>query len=173
MFALEDADHEMLALAGVVETFKFDGGADAGAYRQFSAARASEDAPKDKRRTIATSHFEPTISPSGSASQDNRAGVWTIYQESGGSQLARNASTLPSPIDITEANDIVLAKIAPHLHLDELERNFPGVGEAMNAADRDIHRFVFMHIAQLLAERDLGSSLYNHPVLGAMKMLLQ
>src|SRR5262245_49736334 len=76
MFALEDADHEMLALAGVVEAFKFDGGADAGVYRQFLAARASEDAPKDKRRTIATSHFEPTISPSGSASQDNRAGVF-------------------------------------------------------------------------------------------------
>jgi hypothetical protein len=31
MFALEDADHEMLAVAVVVEAFKFDGGADAGA----------------------------------------------------------------------------------------------------------------------------------------------
>ena len=43
----------------------------------------------------------------------------------------------------------------------------------MNAPDRDIDRFVFVHAAYVVAERDLGRSLDDDPVLGAMEVLLQ
>jgi hypothetical protein len=36
-------------------------------------------------------------------------------------------------INIIEPHDVILAQIAANLHLDQLQRNFPRVGEAMDA----------------------------------------
>src|SRR5258708_12414131 len=72
-----------------------------------------------------------------------------------------------------EENDVVMAEVAPDLHLDQFEGDLAGVGEAMNAADRDVDRFVFVHAAHVLAERDLGRSLHHNPVPRAVEMLLQ
>jgi len=47
-------------------------------------------------------------------------------------------------IDVLQPDDVVLAEIASGLHLDQLEWNLAGVGEAMHGADRDIDRFVLM-----------------------------
>src|SRR6266550_5220746 len=43
----------------------------------------------------------------------------------------------------------------------------------MNAADRNINRFIFVHAAYVVAERDFGRSLDDDPMLGTMEMLLQ
>src|ERR1044072_3556740 len=66
-----------------------------------------------------------------------------------------------SSVSVVEALDVVLAEIAADLHLDQLERDFSRIGEAMDAADRDIDRLVLVHGAD------------DDPVLGAMEMLLQ
>ena len=47
---------------------------------------------------------------------------------------------LSASVDVVEAHDVVLAEIAADLHLDQLERDLAGIGEPMNAADRDIDR---------------------------------
>ena len=57
--------------------------------------------------------------------------------------------TLPSldlnaPVGIFDSHNIVLAKVAADLNLDEFERNPSGIGQAMNAANWDIHRFILM-----------------------------
>ena len=56
---------------------------------------------------------------------------------------------LPAPVDVVEAHDVVLAEIAADLHLDQFERDLAGIGEPMNAADRDVDRFVFVHAAHV------------------------
>jgi hypothetical protein len=43
----------------------------------------------------------------------------------------------------------------------------------MNAADRDIDGFVFVHVAHVIAERDLRRPLDDDPMLRAMEVLLQ
>src|SRR5215831_5093010 len=83
------------------------------------------------------------------------------------------ALLLPASVDVVEAHDVVLAEIATDLHLDQFERDLAGIGEPMNAADRDIDGFVFVHAAHVIAERDLGRSLDHDPMLGAMEVLLQ
>src|SRR6516165_12174294 len=80
---------------------------------------------------------------------------------------------LSTPVNIVEAHDVVLAEIAADLHLDQFERDLAGIGEPMNAPDRDIDGFVFVHAANVIAEGDLGRSLDHYPMLGAMKVLLQ
>src|SRR5947208_1922492 len=80
---------------------------------------------------------------------------------------------LAAAVDVVESDDVVVAGSAADLHLDQLERNFAGIGEPMNAADRDIDRLVFVHDAHVAAERDLGRSLHHHPMLRPMEVLLQ
>src|SRR5262249_976938 len=80
---------------------------------------------------------------------------------------------LSTPVNIVEAHDVVLAEIAADLHLDQFERDLARIGEPMNAADRDIDGFVFVHAAHVMAERDLGCSLDHDPMLGAVEVLLQ
>src|SRR5437667_9352270 len=87
--------------------------------------------------------------------------------------LSRGRPSLAAPIDVVEAHDVVLAEIAADLHLDQFERDLARIGEPMNAADRDIDGFVFVHAAHVIAERDLGRSLDYDPMLGAMEVLLQ
>src|SRR5262245_4580712 len=80
---------------------------------------------------------------------------------------------LSTPVNIVEAHDVVLAAIAADLHLDQFARDLAGIGEPMDAADRDIDGLVFVHAAHVVAERDLGRSFDHDPMLGAMEVLLQ
>ena len=66
-------------------------------------------------------------------------------------------STLPlsAPVDVVEAHDVVLAQIAADLHLDQFKPNLAGVGEPMDAPDRDVNGFVS-------AERHFGRSMRAH-----------
>src|SRR5215468_1814794 len=83
------------------------------------------------------------------------------------------AEGLSASVEIVQANDVIIAQIAPDLHLDQFERDLAGVGEAMNAPDRDVDRFIFVHAAHVVAERDLGRSPHHNPMFGTMEMLLQ
>src|SRR5262249_39727843 len=76
-------------------------------------------------------------------------------------------------IDVLEPQDVLLTEIAADLHLDQFERDLPGIGEAMHCADRYIGRFVLMVEADALADRYFGDAAYHHPVLGAVEVLLQ
>ena len=66
-------------------------------------------------------------------------------------------STLPlsAPVDVVEAHDVVLAQIAADLYLDQFKPNLAGVGEPMDAPDRDVNGFVS-------AERHFGRSMRAH-----------
>src|ERR1044071_9568028 len=48
-------------------------------------------------------------------------------------------------VGVVEALDVVLAEIAADLHFDQLERDFPRIGEPMHTADRNVDRLVLMH----------------------------
>ena len=78
-----------------------------------------------------------------------------------------------APVDVVEAHDVVLAQIAADLYLDQFKPNLAGVGEPMDAADRDVDGFVFVHAALVSAERHFGRPLDHDPMLGSVEMLLQ
>jgi hypothetical protein len=59
-------------------------------------------------------------------------------------------------IDVLEPHDVVLAEIAADLHLDQLQQDLAGIGEAVHRADRHIGGFVLVIEAHVLADRDLG-----------------
>ena len=84
-------------------------------------------------------------------------------------------STLPlsAPVDVFEAHDVVLAQIAADLYLDQFQPNLAGVGEPVDAPDRDVDGFVFMHAALVSAKRHFGRSLDHDPMLGPVEVLLQ
>src|SRR5262249_25550819 len=76
-------------------------------------------------------------------------------------------------VDVLETLDVVLTEIASGLNLDQFERDFPFIRQPMNAADRDVDRFIFMYRTDALADRDFGSTSHDDPMFGAMTMLLQ
>src|SRR3954464_13171078 len=80
---------------------------------------------------------------------------------------------LSAPVDVVEAYDVVLAEIAADLYLDQFKPNLAGVGEPVDAPDRDVDGFVFVHAALVGAERHLGRSLDHDPMLGTVEVLLQ
>src|SRR5262249_29336142 len=102
------------------------------------------------------------------------AGMWQRSTGRGQRcQVRAQVTNLAADVDVVETYDVAVAEVAADLHLDQLERNLAGIGEPMNAADRDIDRLVFVHDAHVAAERDLGRSFHHHPMLRSMKMLLQ
>ena len=76
-------------------------------------------------------------------------------------------------IDILHANDVVFAQIGSRLHLNQIERHLSRVFEAMHAAQRDKHRFVFAEQNFLIVARHDRGSIDHDPMLRAMEMLLQ
>src|SRR5580765_6237484 len=72
-----------------------------------------------------------------------------------------------------EAHDVVLAEVAARLHLDEIERQLPGVLEPVLHPDRNEHRFVLRNEELVLAARDLRRPRDHDPVLGAVVVHLQ
>src|SRR3954468_15357019 len=89
------------------------------------------------------------------------------------SRLTELMSSLPAPVDVVEAHDVVLAQIAADLYLDQFKPDLAGVGEPMDAPDRDVDGFVFVHAALVSAERHFGRPLDHDPMLGSVEMLLQ
>src|SRR6266478_7966115 len=76
-------------------------------------------------------------------------------------------------INVVKPNDVVLAQITADLHLDQLQRNFPRIGEAMDRADRHIDGFIFVDEPYLVADRDLCDAAHHHPMFRAVEVLLQ
>ena len=55
-------------------------------------------------------------------------------------------------IIVLDTDDIILAEVAPGLHLDQLQIDLAGVFEAVLRADRDVDRLVFMQDLDLVAD---------------------
>lgn len=60
----------------------------------------------------------------------------------GGQRLCVDRPLLRPSVCVLEAHDIVLAEVAPGLHLDDLERDFAGVREAVRLAKRDVRALI-------------------------------
>jgi hypothetical protein len=80
---------------------------------------------------------------------------------------------LAAIIDILEPDNIVLAQVRTGLHLDQFEIDQAGIRHSMHAAYGQIDRLVLVHKMNLVVPGDLGRSLDDDPMLGAMEMLLQ
>jgi hypothetical protein len=63
----------------------------------------------------------------------------------GGLVRRGNQYHLGSLIVIRDADDVILAEIAAGLNLDQLQHNLSGVLQPVDAADRDIDRFILVH----------------------------
>src|ERR1700722_10614105 len=76
-------------------------------------------------------------------------------------------------IDVVDSDDVVLAEIAAGLNLDQLDVDLAWIGEPVRRANRQVDRFVLVNERHSLVERDLGGAAHDHPVLGAVVVLLQ
>jgi hypothetical protein len=59
-----------------------------------------------------------------------------------------------APIIILDTDDVVLAKIAAGLHLDQFQQNLAGIFQPVDRADRNIDRLVLVHGLDELIDRD-------------------
>src|SRR5260370_27085803 len=76
-------------------------------------------------------------------------------------------------IAVGNTHDIVFAEIRSRLHLDELQRKLAGVLEPVLGADGDVDGLVLAHEHALLAALHDRRAVHDHPMLGAVVMLLQ
>src|SRR5688572_26497433 len=83
------------------------------------------------------------------------------------------AASFHAAVGVFETDDVVLAKIAAGLHLDDLERNLARVGQAVDLAEGNVGALVLAEDADLVAVRDLGRAADDDPVLGPVVVLLQ
>src|SRR5258708_39801735 len=86
-------------------------------------------------------------------------------------RLDRGGSS--SAIVVLDPHDIVLAKIAAGLDLDQLQVDLAGILQAMLRSDRDIDRFVLVYGFGLFSDHDPGRAAADTPVLGAVVVQLQ
>ena len=75
-------------------------------------------------------------------------------------------------IDILHADNIVFAEIGTRLHLDQVERDLPGILKTMHAAQRNKDRFILAKEDFLIVARNNRGAVDDNPVLGAMEMFL-
>src|SRR6202034_2925004 len=76
-------------------------------------------------------------------------------------------------IDVVDSDDVILAAIAYGLNLDQLRVDLAWIGEPVRRANRQVDRFVLVDERHFVIKRDLGGAAHDHPVLGAMVVLLQ
>src|SRR6202167_5486852 len=76
-------------------------------------------------------------------------------------------------VDVVDSDDIVLAEIAAGLNLDQLHVDLAWIGEPVRRANRQVDRFILVDERHFVIERDLGGAAHDHPVLGAVVVLLQ
>jgi hypothetical protein len=79
--------------------------------------------------------------------------------------LQGRSRQLAPMIDIIEPQDIIFAQIATNLDLDQLQRDFSRIREAMHRSNWNVCEFIF--------NRDLGDAVYHYPMLRTVKVLLQ
>ena len=77
------------------------------------------------------------------------------------------------PIHIFNPHDVVFARVGSKLHFDQNERNFSGIGAAMNFALLNEDVIAFMQLARRVALCYVRGAGNNDPMLGAMVMFLQ
>src|ERR1700719_2357182 len=75
---------------------------------------------------------------------------------------------LASAVAVLQPDYIVLAEIAPGLHLDQVQRDLAWIFEPMRGADRDVGRLVLGQHHLLVAAADLRRALDDDPMLGPM-----
>ena len=76
-------------------------------------------------------------------------------------------------IDVVDSDDVILAEIAAGLNLDQLHVDLAWIGEPVRRANRQVDRLVLVNERHFVIERDLGGAAHDHPVLGAVVVLLQ
>src|SRR6202453_3302691 len=76
-------------------------------------------------------------------------------------------------IDVVDSDDVVLTKIAAGLNLDQLDVDLAWIGEAVRRAHRQVDRLVLVDERYFVVEGDLGGAAHDHPMLGAVMVLLQ
>src|SRR5580704_16138786 len=76
-------------------------------------------------------------------------------------------------IDVVDSDDVILAEIASGLNLDQLQVDLAWIGEPVRRANRQVDRFVLVDERHFVIKRDLGGAAHDHPVLGAVVVLLQ
>src|ERR1700722_3060211 len=76
-------------------------------------------------------------------------------------------------IDVVDSDDVVLAEVTAGLNLDQLDVDLAWIGEPVCRANRQVDRFVLVNERHFVVERNLGGAPHDHPVLGAMVVLLQ
>ncbi len=76
-------------------------------------------------------------------------------------------------IVVLDAFDIVLAEIAPGLHLDQFKIDLAGILQAVPGAARHIDRFVFVQHLHLVADRHPRRAANDDPMLGPVMVQLQ
>src|SRR5271170_6706813 len=76
-------------------------------------------------------------------------------------------------IDVVDSDDVILAEIAAGLNLDQLHVDLTWIGEPVRRANRQIDRLVFVDERHFVVKRNLSGAAHDHPVLGAVVVLLQ
>lgn len=74
---------------------------------------------------------------------------------------------------IIEPNNVIFAQVAAGLDFNQFKRDFAWVSQPVNAADRNVGRFVFMDDATFSSDCHFRSPPHHDPMLRAMEMLLQ
>src|SRR5882757_3277118 len=107
-----------------------------------------------------------SASPSGNSQRWDSS--WNTTKSSAGEMPMTTSRSLPHSwwapnrmgldpgVDIFVADDVVLLEIVAGLDLDDLERLAAGIGQAMNAADRDVRGLVLAQGGDLAVERHFG-----------------
>ena len=75
-------------------------------------------------------------------------------------------------VDVVGAQDVVLAEIAADLDLDDLDRHFPRILQAVPLRREDVDALVFADEFLDVADHDFRGALHNDPVLGAVMVHL-
>ena len=63
------------------------------------------------------------------------------------------------PVPVLQAHDVVLAQVAAHLHLDQLQRNAARVLQRVHCAYWQVDRLVLGQQPLLAVQRDAGRAL--------------
>src|SRR4051794_4332031 len=71
-------------------------------------------------------------------------------------------------VDVFDANDVVIAKMAAALHFDHLKLALAWILQTVNHPGREMDRFVLVNGLHLAADRHGGGAAHHNPVPGAV-----
>ena len=87
--------------------------------------------------------------------------------------LAFSVLLLAPPVEVLEADDVVLAQVWAALDLNHLDGDLAGVGHAVFAAQGDVGALVLAHQLLNAVLLDDGGALHHDPVFRPVVMHLQ